>query len=1094
MNRVPFRVIAAVAACLASFAAPAAAAPPALSVGLELAAPAPGSGAGIVFVDAMKQAAPWTAAQTLALDSYGNVTSLRPGQIADSVVYSGERYPAGDYTLLYDGRAAFGVTGGTIVAQAPGRALVRVVPNAGLGLHLRLLATNPNDYARNVRLILPGFANSYRTSPFYPAFVQSLQGQDVIRFDAWMQADSYAASAVWPLRPHVDRFTQALPGGVAPEYAIALANATGKTPWFALPVGATNQYVYRFADLVHRTLDPRLNAIFQYGGAVWQAGTPGNAWAIAAGHNVGLASDPQTAALDWYGTRSVQVFALVARAFGNDAARVTRVVAGPPADAAGIAIDRAIAARVAGNADAFAFAAGGNAATAAASVAFAGTQRAAAIATGGTDASSYAAWRAAGGAMWLGSPAAQVVNPTPVAWMPHGSVGVSAYHAPLEVVSHRRRRHAPVVPAYVNPRELAPPSGPELDAMVGEPMRNPDLAGEGNEDWLRWNGTAPTARAARGDRAIRVADGGLALDVPAGTATRTVRLYVDGYRSRPVLRATLSDASARPAEVAYESRFGRSEAVYTVEYRAKSAAAALHLTLSPGPSGSVALRAVTLNSEAIPSVSPTPSDMTTYHNDLARSGWDPNEYALNERSVYLRFGLQQTIAVKGDVLAQPLYLANYNLGAKGVHNLLIVATEADVIYEFDADTGVQLNGRTYGRVEWSSHVGCTDIEPEYGITSTPVIDRPSGTIYFVAVSEPTPYAFQTSLHAVDIGTLRDKVPPVPIVAQATMSNGSTISFNPATQQSRTGLVLSNGSIYVGIGSHCDMNTGSTTGWMLQYKTGSLQQTAALPLGEDTSSGLLDSIWMSGFASAVDGAGNLYAVTGNGSFDASSPGGKNYSESVVKLAPDVSSVLSYFTPTEYATLDQNDQDFGSGGVMLLPPQPGNLPNLAVAMGKSSKLYLLDTDALGGLGMPVQEYDSPGGGVWGGPTFYNSPNGPLVFYQTDSDVLRAYVLRIAATGAPYLTPAFQGLSNAGYGGSLPIVSSWGQKVGTGVVWLVQRNSTLRLEAYRAKGPNQLLFAGNAGVWNNPANNGFVTPLVANGRVYVPGSGTISVFGLH
>jgi hypothetical protein len=249
-------------------AAALAAPPPAAGAGIEPAQPAPGSGAGIVFVDALKQSAPWTSAQTLRLDGAGNVTALAHGQIADATVFANERYPAGDYTLLYDGRAGFTVSGGSIVAERPGRAVVRVAPNDGTGLHLRLLATDPANYARNVRLILPGFEATYAREPFYPAFLRSFAGRNVIRFAAWTQPDA-AASVVWPARPAVDRFSQAMPGGVAPEYQIALANATGATPWFTVPAGATNLYVSQLASLVHRSLDPRLKAIFQYGDAVW---------------------------------------------------------------------------------------------------------------------------------------------------------------------------------------------------------------------------------------------------------------------------------------------------------------------------------------------------------------------------------------------------------------------------------------------------------------------------------------------------------------------------------------------------------------------------------------------------------------------------------------------------------------------------------------------------------------------------------------------------------------------------------------------------------------------------------------------------------
>ncbi len=1091
-----FRFSAVFALCAALPAISAAAAAPVgpLSVGIEPARPAPGSGAGIVFVDALKQAAPWSSSQALRLDADGNVTSLRPGQVAESAVYANERYPAGDYTLLYDGHGTFDFDGASVVAQTPGRAVVRVAPNAGAGLHLRLLATDPADYARNVRLILPGFEKSYVSEPFHPAFLRTLAGRDVIRFAGWTQPDA-AVTSVWPGRPGVDRFTQAMPGGVAPEYEIALANLTGEAPWFTLPVGATNLYVSQFAQLVHRTLDPRLSAIFQYGDAVWQSGTPGNAWAISAGHNYGLASDSREAALDWYVTRSIQVFDLVQRAFGNDAARVTRVVAGPAADAAGIDLDRTLLARFAGRADAFAFAARTDPASDATSVVLAHAQRLLPVELGGGDTASFAAWHGAGGALWLGTPSAGVVDAAHAAWTPRGPVRIAAYRAPLAF--HHPPAHGPVLPVFVKPRDVPPPSGPAVEVTVGTPPERIDLASEGNEDWVDWSAPARAHRALRGDRSIGTG-GALALEAPADPTTRILRVYVRANAARPALRATLSDGSAPAAEAVFESRFGRSTAVYTISYRARTRGARLHVALAPGtPAGSVALQAAALDSEAMPATLPAPADVTTYHNDLSRSGWDNDEYYLNERTVMSSaFGLKQTIDVAGDVLAQPLYLAGYNLGTKlGVHNLLIVATEHDVLYEFDADSGALLQSLTIGTPQKSSDVGCGDIEPEYGITSTPVIDRAGGTIYLVAATEPTTGNFQAALYAVDLATLKVKGAPTVISATANLSGGGTISFNPAAQQNRTGLVLNNGTIYVGIGSHCDFDFGSITGWMLAYNT-SLKQTAAIAMGEDTNSGLLNSIWMTGFASAVDGSGNLFAVTGNGTYDGNTPGGTNFGESAVKIAPDLSSILSSFTPKEYATLDGGDTDFGSGGIILLPPSAGTYPHMAVAMGKSGVMYLLNTDALGGLGHFIQHYNvNPGSGVWGGPAFYNGPLGRFVYYQTNGQGLSVYQQTVDSKGTPHLyLESARGASGGGYGGSLPIGSSWGQKPLTGVLWLVQRNSTLRLEAYSARESTRLLFAGDAGTWSNPHNNGFVTPLVANGRVYVPAEGTISVFGLH
>jgi hypothetical protein len=184
-------------------------------------------------------------------------------------------------------------------------------------------------------------------------------------------------------------------------------------------------------------------------------------------------------------------------------------------------------------------------------------------------------------------------------------------------------------------------------------------------------------------------------------------------------------------------------------------------------------------------------------------------------------------------------------------------------------------------------------------------------------------------------------------------------------------------------------------------------------------------------------------------------------------------------------------------MGLPPQQAAVKYTAVAEGKYSTIYLLDRSKLGGVHAgdtgALQSIQGTGGGVWGGPSYYSGPTGQFVYYQSGGSPLTAYALGQDQNGLPHLTLSSTGSSYAGYGGSTPVVSSDGQMPGTGIVWLVNRSRPLQLEAYDASDVSHLLFQGAAGIWHNPANNGFVTPLVAGGRVYVPATKTISVFGL-
>jgi hypothetical protein len=496
----------------------------------------------------------------------------------------------------------------------------------------------------------------------------------------------------------------------------------------------------------------------------------------------------------------------------------------------------------------------------------------------------------------------------------------------------------------------------------------------------------------------------------------------------------------------------------------------------------------------------TPIDVLGYHYDNDRTGWNQSETDLTPASVASsNFGLLTTLAVDGNVFAQPLLVTNFTLPDKSTHDVLIVVTGHDSVYAFDAQTYAVLWQVSLGTSQSTSDVGCGDVKPEYGISSTPVIVRKGkkATIYLVAATEPSHMNFLTQLHALDLGTGADVMTPVTISPSATLSNGSTINFDPQNQWSRASLAISKKDIYIGISSHCDHNSGGITGWMLRYNT-SLNLESAFHTIETPAGGTeLASIWMTGFAPAIDSAGHIFTVTGNGDFSGK---GKDWGESVLELPPGLTGVTGRFTPSSYNNLNNNDTDFGSGGVMLLPPVSGQTaPPLAVAMGKDATLYLLNQTRLGGEkpgdagALQAQRVGGSGAGVWGGPAFYNSPaSGPLVYYQINGDVLRSYAV---ATGAkPALTQFATGTSGAGYGGSLPIVSSNGAGSGTGVVWLIRRSAPISMEAYNADALGKPLYTATVGNWSNPGqSNPFLTPMQANGRLYVPAYKTVSVFGL-
>ncbi len=492
----------------------------------------------------------------------------------------------------------------------------------------------------------------------------------------------------------------------------------------------------------------------------------------------------------------------------------------------------------------------------------------------------------------------------------------------------------------------------------------------------------------------------------------------------------------------------------------------------------------------------TPVDVLTYHYDNLRTGWNPTEADLTPATVKsARFGVLKTLSVNGDVLAQPLLVSGFRLADGSLHDLLLVVTEQNDAYAFDAQSYATLWHVNLGTPQSSADLGCPHVHPRYGISSTPVVVRTGpgqASLYLVAATQPQSREFHTLLHQLDVASGQDLRPAVEIVASSTLSDGSSIAYKPADQWIRAGLAAAGGSIYIAASSHCDNNAGNISGWLIRYAADLTRQAAfstiASPAGYE-----LAAIWMSGFAPAIDAGGNVFAITGNGNF---ARGGKDWGESVIRLPPTLKKVNDFFTPNAYKTLNASDRDFGSGGVMLLPVQAGQAaPPLAVAMGKDAVLYLLDRTNLGKTlvndagALQARRLAGSGGGVWGGPAYFEGPAGGLVYYQLSSDVLRSF--SVATGTAPALTPQAQGSTKAGFGGSLPVVSSNGSKAGSGVVWLVRRASPVQLEAYDAEKLGAPIFSASAGSWS--AGNAFLTPMEANGRVYVGASGTVTVFGL-
>jgi outer membrane protein assembly factor BamB len=507
-----------------------------------------------------------------------------------------------------------------------------------------------------------------------------------------------------------------------------------------------------------------------------------------------------------------------------------------------------------------------------------------------------------------------------------------------------------------------------------------------------------------------------------------------------------------------------------------------------------------------PVVLRTGTDVITYHFDNARTGLNPRETDLAPATVTSsKFGLQRIFQVDGKVDAQPLYLSQFMFGRQP-HNVVFAVTEHGSVYAFEADTGVQLwRASTLGTNESpSDDHGCGQISPEIGITSTPVIDRhagPNGTIFLVGMSEDSGGAYHQRLHALDLTTGKELAgSPVEIHATypgngAGSSNGQVI-FDPGQYAERAGLLLMNGTIYLGWTSHCDQDP--YTGWLMAYSEATLKQTSVLNLTPNGSEG---SIWMAGGGLAADSSGNIYFLDANGTFDTTLksngfPSQGDFGNGLIKVstAHGALTVADYFEPSDTVNLSNTDTDLGSGGVIVLPDQTdaaGKTRHLVVGAGKNQTIYLADRDKMGKFNSNdnsalYQEVDGAIGGVWSKPAYFNG----TVYYGAVDDTLKAFPFTKALLPG---SPAVQSANAFPYPGTTPAVSALN---GTnGIVWAVENSSPAVLHAYDAKTLHELYNSNQApkGRDNFGDGNKFITPAIADGRVFIGTPSGVAEFGL-
>jgi hypothetical protein len=502
------------------------------------------------------------------------------------------------------------------------------------------------------------------------------------------------------------------------------------------------------------------------------------------------------------------------------------------------------------------------------------------------------------------------------------------------------------------------------------------------------------------------------------------------------------------------------------------------------------------------------SGIFTFHADMARTGQNLHEYALTPATVSSgNFGKRWACPLDGQAYAQPLYVANLNIGG-GTHNVLIVSTMHDSVYAFDADssscviywkTSFLVNGAT---TIPSSDQGCSDIAPEYGVTGTPVINPGTNTLYVVAATKESGSWVQR-LHALSVSTGTDLTTPTVISASVNNKSGKAVAFSPLYENQRGGLALMGNDVYVIWGSHCDHSPWY--GWMMRFDQTSLARTAVFNSAPDGASA---GIWMSGGAPAADAEGSFYVTTGNGSFDDQSdtlpakPGTNDFGMSFLRLDPTALGVQDFYTPSKEASWSAADLDISSAGVTVLPDGvgPAAHPNVLIGADKQSHLWMIDRTQMKQYSSTsdnvVQYLDVGANGVFATPAYWNGSvyivpvNGLVTQLKLSNGLMPANAQNaVVATSK----------SKESFGFPAPTPQISASPAGNGILWALDNNNPTTggvfiLRAYDATNLASTLYSSaTLAADKGGAPIKFTLPVIANGHVYVGGYTQLTVYGL-
>lgn len=459
----------------------------------------------------------------------------------------------------------------------------------------------------------------------------------------------------------------------------------------------------------------------------------------------------------------------------------------------------------------------------------------------------------------------------------------------------------------------------------------------------------------------------------------------------------------------------------------------------------------------------------------------------------------------GAVYAQPLFVPAVEIPGKGTHDVIFVSTEHDSVYAFDAARPddpplwkVSFLNKARGVQALSEDmVGCPFIRPEVGITSTPVIDVKTGTLYVLARTM-IPHKigddeYFQHLHALAITTGMEKFGGPKQISASVPGKGAGsekggVAFDSLRENPRTALTLANNTVYLTWASSCDVDPYH--GWVMAYDPQTLAQKAVLNVNPDGSEA---GIWLSDTGPAADAEGNIYIPTGNGTFDAGS-GGRDYGDSVLKLDGSSLAIRDYFTPHDQERISEADADVGSSGPTLLPDQPGPHRHLLLQPTKDSTIYVIDRDNMGRYHRDrddlVQIIHLPGAGL-GAMAYWNGH----AFFAASDDYLRSYAVKNGQ-----LIPSESSTMKFETSGATPSISADGNK--NAIIWALSTktwngpdNRAAVLYAFDATKLGRPIYTSEQNSSRDHAAHAtrFAIPVVVNGRVYFAARGEVEVYGL-